>query len=988
MRRRHWKMAKRVWTLAAAFVLAFPGQTWAEVTPEGNVRNETDVLAIQTAEQFLSAAARCDSEVFTAGKTWQLECDIDLSGTDFAPMGIFNGTLEGNGHTISGLSVSGAGSNQGLFRFVGESGTVRNLNVEGEIRPAGSGDNVGGIAGTNRGLIENCTFSGTAEGNVKTGGIAGYNLGTIRGCTNRGDINTSGEGAGSGDGEESISMDSMSLKDMVRTEKINDAGGIAGCSEGVIEDCENLGEIGCAQTGYNLGGIAGRQNGIVRRCENYGTVRGRKDVGGIVGQMEPFLTLRYEEDTVQALERQIDALSDLANAISDTADGTVDRAETDIDRIGDSLDEFKYEARGQRDYYRDQFKEWREDMDSVLDDLEDILDGIDLDPDSSLNRDVKQLKSDIRRARKLMDTLREDPAQPEVWSELRSCAGEILSGAVDIAAEGPGVIRDRMRDLADDLESMIWRLEDLIDLSRDGLDDLSADLDQTEVDLAERTDQVSDDIDVLKQGLKDGKNQLRSQKEQLKDQIRDMRDTVSDGIDRLQEDEDLITDLSGETDGEIRSAVLQCENAGLVEGDFQAGGIVGTLGVELEGEPEEDVDSIGDRSLNMVREMRATVALCKNTSDVRTKGDCAGGIVGRAVSGALVRNENYGDINADEGEMAGGIAGSSTGSLDGNYAFCRVYGGNYTGGIVGQGMDLSGNYAMVTLDGEPDSEWRGSIAGDVDADGSVSGNVYLENGVGAVDGVTYMDQAAAVTYEELLAAEGLPEEFKVMHVTFLADGQPVKVLKCSYGEAVSQTQIPEVPEKDGFEGSWETADLSRVTSNLRVQAVYRSWRTTIASAEGEKPVLLAEGRFHPADTLTVRELPEEERDALEAEIAAALGRGYRVVTAYEYRLPEGAEDMSRLHLWAGDAPKSARVAVADQGIVPSSRDGEYLIFEAGSQGTVAVLKRSNWWLVWVLAAAVLGGGFAWRRVRAAGKRRREGAAEEAEPAEENTAEKT
>lgn len=64
--------------------------------------------------------------------------------------------------------------------------------------------------------------------------------------------------------------------------------------------------------------------------------------------------------------------------------------------------------------------------------------------------------------------------------------------------------------------------------------------------------------------------------------------------------------------------------------------------------------------LNMVREMRATVALCKNTSDVRTKGDCAGGIVGRAVSGALVRNENYGDINADEGEMAGGIAGSST----------------------------------------------------------------------------------------------------------------------------------------------------------------------------------------------------------------------------------------------------------------------------------------------------------------------------------------
>ena len=67
------KLAKRVWTLAAAFVLAFPGQVSAEVTPEGNVRNEADVLVIQTAEQFLSAAARVpDSEVFTAGKTWRL----------------------------------------------------------------------------------------------------------------------------------------------------------------------------------------------------------------------------------------------------------------------------------------------------------------------------------------------------------------------------------------------------------------------------------------------------------------------------------------------------------------------------------------------------------------------------------------------------------------------------------------------------------------------------------------------------------------------------------------------------------------------------------------------------------------------------------------------------------------------------------------------------------------------------------------------------
>ena len=142
-------------------------------------------------------------------------------------------------------------------------------------------------------------------------------------------------------------------------------------------------------------------------------MRGRKDVGGIVGQMEPFLTLRYEEDTVQALERQIDARCQIWQTPSRTRrtgrwTGRR-RISTASGTVWMNLD-MRPAASGI--ITEDQFKEWREDMDPVLTILEDILDGIDLDPDSSLNRDVKQLKSDIRRARKLMDTLREDPAQP------------------------------------------------------------------------------------------------------------------------------------------------------------------------------------------------------------------------------------------------------------------------------------------------------------------------------------------------------------------------------------------------------------------------------------------------------------------------------------------------------------------------------------------------------------------------------------------------
>ena len=68
-----------------------------------------------------------------------------------------------------------------------------------------------------------------------------------------------------------------------------DTGGIAGYSDGVIIGCSNYGRVGYEHTGYNIGGIAGRQSGVVTSCTNIGTVYGRKDVGGIVGQMEPYI---------------------------------------------------------------------------------------------------------------------------------------------------------------------------------------------------------------------------------------------------------------------------------------------------------------------------------------------------------------------------------------------------------------------------------------------------------------------------------------------------------------------------------------------------------------------------------------------------------------------------------------------------------------------------------------------------------------------------
>ena len=94
--------------------------------------------------------------------------------------------------------------------------------------------------------------------------------------------------------------------------------------------------------GYNVGGIVGRQSGYLDGCRNTGTVRGRKDVGGIAGQLEPQVTLRYDEDTLARLGTELDTLQSLV-------DQAVSHAGTSSDEVFDSLDELHAEITAAKD---------------------------------------------------------------------------------------------------------------------------------------------------------------------------------------------------------------------------------------------------------------------------------------------------------------------------------------------------------------------------------------------------------------------------------------------------------------------------------------------------------------------------------------------------------------------------------------------------------------------------------------------------------------
>lgn len=1026
---------------------------------------EEETIVIRSAEDFAEFGRACTAESFSEGKLVSLEADLDLSGIEFVPIPVFCGTFEGNGHIISGVSIRQSGSNLGLFRYLSEGAAVQNLHVEGDLKPDGSKKNIGGIVGTNRGTIRGCSFSGTGEaaeglggiagineesgliedcrnqaeltGNRRIGGIAGENAGTILDSYNEGEINTSSEGIEE-ESEQSgdFSLDRDAIRETVMDEKVNDVGGIAGLSSGTIRQCGNSAGIGYDHVGYNIGGIAGRQDGLLILCENEGEVKGRKDVGGIAGQLEPFLTIEYGKDTFDRINDQVDRISDTTDAMSRELRDTTDVSIGNLDRVDEIVKEIKNLTRDKKDERRIKRDEFDEKAGRQLDLIDEVLANMEFDLGSrSAERAASRIRSNVKRSKELLNELAgagtdgtdgdetdgkgasdgtaaadesgaaadgtgggqsgigsaadeilaaisgsvtmpddyifdEDAGVLgeiqyiyEILTELQDCAENISSDTGIMIQDGIDGVIDGIRDVEDDLDCLRIESKELLDLTRDYKDQLFDDIDGLDEDLTGQLDQLYDELDSLSDNLKAGKDSLRGEKDRLDVQLDEMQEIVTDGKDRIQSERDvleddkenLFEDISEQVTDLTNGMVIGCSNRGQIFSDYQAGGVVGAIGIEVGFDPEEDIETYGEESLYMSRYVQAAVRECRNDGDVAAQQDCAGGIVGAARIGALVSNQNYGDISVEDGNYAGGIAGLSRSAISGSYSMCEVSGNDYTGGIAGWGKNLSGNSAMVNVvtDG---GEWFGSIAGDRDEDGTVSGNWYVDDGLGAVDGITFRGEAEGITYEALLQQEGLPEEFGSLTVTFLADGQIVERVVCGYGDSLSEEAMPEVPEKEGFFEYWEDVDLSNIRRNYKVNAVYVPWTSTIASSEDPMPSLLAEALFHEAAAISAQELSAAELE----EEGISDPAGSRILKAYRYEIsdPENPEapETVKLHVLAKDADS---VGIVQDGRVQKAdavRDGDYLIFEAAANGEIVLLKDNPvWGIIAVVAVAAAAG---------------------------------
>jgi hypothetical protein len=181
---------------------------------------------------------------------YRLAASIDLAGIHWGTAVIpsFAGTFDGNGYTISNLTLEGG--ELGLFGRLESRAEVKNLGVV-NVNITGSGDYIGGIAGWNFGTVAQCYSTGTVSGVHTVGGLVGDNRGSI----------TMSYSTGTVSGEWFV-------------------GGLVGGNSGNLSDCYSV----CRVDGdEDVGGLVGNNYGTIKTCYSTGNVTGNRSVGGLVG---------------------------------------------------------------------------------------------------------------------------------------------------------------------------------------------------------------------------------------------------------------------------------------------------------------------------------------------------------------------------------------------------------------------------------------------------------------------------------------------------------------------------------------------------------------------------------------------------------------------------------------------------------------------------------------------------------------------------------
>lgn len=952
--KRKKRLPARLAALLLALLLLVP---LVPVTP-ASADSADGAVHIANAEDFASFARSCTLDSWSRGRTFILDADLTLEDADYLPVPTFGGTFCGNGHTIRTFSITESLSPAGLFGVLQEGGSITGLNAEGSVTPAGDSMNVGGIAGENRGLIENCSFSGTVSGKRSVGGITGENAvsGIVRSCSASGAVlgeNMTGGVAGCSLGsllscrndayinvestDPSIDLDDLDLSfslDVSKLSQLNtaniatDTGGIAGYSSGIIGECVNAAAVGYQHIGYNIGGVAGRSCGQVYACRNEGAVCGRKDVGGIVGQMEPYVRMEVSESLLQTLQTQLDELSALVNRAADHADGSSSDITARLNSMSGYVDNAANELNNVR----------------VNANIDSTITG------SGAHSSTTEIGGGKGAAAGADHEHSSSGFSSDIWAGVGAGVG------VDHSGQAGGEISGSTQIVA--------------------APDLGG--------LTSSINGLSSQATMLNSAASSAAGTLTNDIRAINRKCNELADTMLEAV-TSSSSADIISDTSSiDIDAVTLGKVSDSSNEGTVYGDINTGGVAGSAAVEYALDPEDDVTASISGSYRRQYEYKAILQRCANTGSITGKRSYAGGICGRMDLGLITDCESYGAVSSENGSYVGGIAGLTGAVVRNSYAKCTLSGKKYVGGIVGSGIaekasgsasTVAGCYSVVDVTGC--EQYKGAISGG-DA-GDFLENYYVSETLAGINRQGYAGRAEPISYDQLTAAANLPERMKQFTLRFVADGKVVLERGFAYGASFPQSDIPEPPQKDGCSVRWDNTDLTDLRFDTTVTAVYEPYTPALASVQQRddgKTVFLVEGQYTEGDAVrVVSEQPTPEAFGISGSgLGDALGSYFSRISRGDFS--SASVDRSVLEQWslafADDGQPShtvrylapdgqtdhLRIYVRSDGgdweEAEYSVVGSYLAFPVyGSSAEIAAVSTLSVWWVWLAAALVL-----------------------------------
>lgn len=936
-----------------------------------SVQNTQDIINISSADELISLSKGSTVENFTLNKTYVLTNDIDLSDKDFKPVSIFSGTLDGSGYTIKGLNVSEKSTGAGLISVLGTKGSIKNLNVEGNISPDGGKTVVGGVVGTNKGVIENVSFAGYVTAYKRVGGIAGvndesgfiinsknhaaitgtkivggicgYNKGSIVGSQNLGRIAGDNESV-LPDDDKMKSIPSISVSNAVTDDvKQEMTGGIAGVSSGIIRDCTNSEKVGYAHIGYKVGGIVGLQTGAVNNCINEASVYGRKDIGGIAGLLKPYIEISYEGDTIDSLERQTETLSKLLDAFEAEVDKNATILENNVDGIDSKKNELEDSIKERKNFHSEEADKF----DAGLKEKNDGIKGITGNINSDIS-DIGDNVGDLRHGESYKDIINDRNTKLQNLIAAIKNINEIskrMKSDIEDKKESADNIADDFQAITHEIDDLYSKSNELLDYLDDEKSDLRQNLDNSYDTVSTKKDELEAEINKARQDLRSSRQDIKGSVDGVRNEIDNIRGTIQNGGDRLKEkidDGKIYFDVSVNPPKEyVYGRLENSANRAIINGDINTAGIVGRVGIDpedgiiTETDIKDDVDKRGETSLNFSNNVYALIQSNTNEGEINVKNDYAGGIVAKADYGAVIANKNFADVSSQNGSYIGGIAGYSKNLIKDSYMLGDVKGTDYIGGIAGIAKDLIGNTAMSTVVSSNSGRF-GSIAGDVLKDSYVSANRYVDEGVGAINDITLNSEAGIVSYEELLQDNNTPEGFKTLRVNYFVGDDIIKTVNVAYNSYVSGADIPKAPEVEGHNTYWENKELNNIKRNINIHLVEERWNKNISANTNVngKPVLLASALFYEGTSIQVEEtgIPETDKD---------------VIKAYKYSIiPEGKyiNEGIELRVLNEDGKANAVGIKTENGIIKAdtTKVGSYLSFKVDSpQGEIVLIRTES-----------------------------------------------